>query len=126
MRPNSLVSVQRTAALRIASAFVVSALAVLVKAGKIPVDLLAEERTEICKAKSAGRYKTGHFREKTITKWQRRWNDEGKGRRMANSPHYYVTHRVTNILGNICTEWAKPPPLTVFSSEIKNRTDHSR
>ena len=49
---NSLVSVQRTVALSIASAYhTVSTLAVLVIAGTIPVDLLAPERTEIYKAK---------------------------------------------------------------------------
>ena len=49
---NSLVSVQRTAALRIASANrTVCTLAVLVIAGTIPVGLLAAERMEIHKAK---------------------------------------------------------------------------
>ena len=33
---------------------------------------------EIYKAKPAGRHITGHFREKTITKWQRRWDDEDR------------------------------------------------
>ena len=32
--------------------------------------LLAVERTEIYKAKSAGSHITGHFRENAITKWQ--------------------------------------------------------
>ena len=59
-RANSLVSVRRTAELRIASTYrTVSAPAVLVIAGIIPVDLLAAERTEIYKAKSAGRYILG-------------------------------------------------------------------
>ena len=52
-------------------------------AGTIPVDLLAAEQIEIYKAKSAGSHIISHFRENTITKWQRRWNDEGKGRWMA-------------------------------------------
>ena len=57
----------------------VSIPAVFVIAGTISVDLLVAERTEIYKAKSAGRHITGHFRENTITKWQRRWNDEDRG-----------------------------------------------
>ena len=57
-----------------------SAPAILVIAGTIPVVLLAAERTEIYKVKSAGRHITGHFREITITKWQRLWNDEDRGR----------------------------------------------
>ena len=45
-RANSLVSVQRTPALRITSAYrIMSAPAVLVIAGAIPVDLLAAEQT---------------------------------------------------------------------------------
>ena len=51
-RANSLVLVQRTAALCIASVYrTVFAPAVFVIAGTIPVDLLAAERTEIYKAK---------------------------------------------------------------------------
>ena len=62
-RVNSIVSAQRTAALRFASAHrSVSASAVLVIAGTIPVDLLATERTEIYKAKSARSHITSHFR----------------------------------------------------------------
>lgn len=80
-RANSLVSVQRTAASRIASAYrTVSAPALLVIAGTIPVDLLAAERMEIYKAKSAGNHITGYFRENTISKWQQRWNEEDRGR----------------------------------------------
>ena len=58
-RANLLVSVQRMDALRNASAYrTVSLLGVLVIAGTIPVDLLATERTEIYKTKSAGRHLT--------------------------------------------------------------------
>ena len=65
-RVNSLISVQRTAALRIASAYrTVFAPGVLVIAGTIPVDMLVAELTEIYKAKSVGRHKPGHFRENT-------------------------------------------------------------
>ena len=62
-RADSLVLVQRTATLRIASAYrTVPAPAVFVIACTIPVDLMAAERMEIYKAKSAGNYITGHFR----------------------------------------------------------------
>ena len=68
-RANSLVSVQRTAALCIASTYrAVSAPVVLVIACTIPVDLLAVERMEIYKAKLAGNYITRHIRENTISK----------------------------------------------------------
>ena len=64
---NLLVSVQRTSALRIVSAYrTVSAPAVFVIAGTIPEDLLAEEWIEIYKAKSTGNHLTGqgkhHFK----------------------------------------------------------------
>ena len=45
-----------------------------------PVEVLAIGRMEIYMAKSAENHLTGHFRENTITKWQRRWNDEDRGR----------------------------------------------
>ena len=62
-RANSVVLVQRTAALRTASAYrTVFALAVLVIAGTTPVDLRAAERKEIYKAKLAGSHIIGHFR----------------------------------------------------------------
>ena len=50
--------------------------AVIVIAGTIPVDPLAES-----KAKSTGNHIT--LQRNTITKWQRRWNDEDRGRWMA-------------------------------------------
>ena len=72
-RANSLVSVQSTVALRIDSSYrTVSVPAVIVIAGTIPVDLMAAERTGIYKTKSAGSPIACHFRENTITKWQRR------------------------------------------------------
>ena len=79
-RSNSLVPVQRTAALRTASAYrTVCTIAVLVIAGTIP------ERTEIYKAMSAGNHITGHFRENTITKWQQRWNFEDRRRNLVGN-----------------------------------------
>ena len=68
-RANSLVSIQRTTALRIASVYrAVSAPAVLVIADTIPVDLLAAEWMEVYKSKPAENHVTSHFRENTITK----------------------------------------------------------
>ena len=49
------------------------ALAILVTAGTIPVNLLAAERMDIYKAKLAGNYLTGHFRENNILKCQQLW-----------------------------------------------------
>ena len=70
-RANTLVSVQITAALLITSAYrTVSASAVLVIAGTIPVDQLALERMEVYRVKSAGNQITGHCRENAISKWQ--------------------------------------------------------
>ena len=49
---------------------------------------------DIYKAKSAGNHITGHFREYTITKWQRRWNNEKGGRR--DLYRYYVTQMLSH------------------------------
>ena len=71
-RATSLVSVQRSAALGIASSYrTVSAPAVLVIAGTFSVDLLVAEWTEIYKVKLTGSPITGQ-------KW--RWNDEDRSR----------------------------------------------
>ena len=56
------------------------AVSVLVIADTIPIDLLAAERMGICKTKSAGNHISGLFKENTISKWQRRWNEEDRGR----------------------------------------------
>ena len=50
---------------------------VLMIAGTILVDQLVAKQMEIYKAKSAGNYITGHYRENTK---KRRWNDEDRGR----------------------------------------------
>ena len=77
----------------------------LMIAGTIPADLLSAARTEIYKAKSAGSHITVHFTENTIAKWQRRWNNEDRGRwtariipnirpcigRKIGEANYYVT-----------------------------------
>ena len=69
------------AAMRIAEAYrTMSAPVALVIAGTILMDLLAAERVEIYKAKSTENHITGHFRENTISIWQRRWNDEDRER----------------------------------------------
>ena len=124
-RANSLASVQRTTALRIASAYrTVSAPILLVIADTIPADLLAAERMEIRTEKSAGNHITGHFRENTISKWQRRWNDEDReswtarlipdirpsiGRKFGEV-NYYVTqmlssHRILHRMGKTASPY---------------------
>ena len=55
------------AALRVGSSYrTVTAPAVFVIGGTIPVDVLAVERIEIYKPKSTGNHITGHLRENTI------------------------------------------------------------
>ena len=39
-----------------------------------------QENVNIYEAKSGGNHITGYFRGNTISKWQRRWKDEGRGR----------------------------------------------
>lgn len=86
-----LAKVQRTAALRVASAYrTVSEAAVLVISGTIPVDLLARERRELWMHKrrteiedaandSANDARRG-FRVRTFQLWQERWATATKGR----------------------------------------------
>jgi hypothetical protein len=75
-------SVQRRAALRIASAYrTVSEPAALVVAGVIPIDLLAQERKQVYYTKSVlgAQEATRTAREATMTLWQERWNREARG-----------------------------------------------
>ena len=60
-RANSVLSAQRTAALRISLAYLIVS---------VPVNLLAAERMEIYKAKLVGNHIISHFSQNTITKWQ--------------------------------------------------------
>lgn len=77
-----LAAVQRTAALRVASAYrTVSGAAVLVITGEIPIDLLAFERRRLWKAKRENSaISTTDVRSQTIRRWQSRWSDETSGR----------------------------------------------
>jgi hypothetical protein len=78
-----MLAVQRRGALRVASAYrTVSEAAVLVVAGAIPIDLLAQEKKiiwahvpEIGRAEAA-ELARGH----TVATWQRRWDDGTTGR----------------------------------------------
>jgi len=75
-------SVQRTAALRIASAYrTVSEAAVLVISSCIPIDLLAFERRKRWEEKREGRVSTfEEARQHTIQQWQERWQSATNGR----------------------------------------------
>ena len=122
----------------IASAYrTITPTAIFVIVGTIPVDLLAAELMEIYKAKSAGNHITVHFKGDTITKWQRRWNNDNRERwavrlildirpwngRKFEEVNYYITqmYRVTDISGNVCTAFllAKLHSFTVFPKEGK-------
>lgn len=84
-RRNMLAKVQRSAALRIASAYrTVSEPAVLVITGTIPIDLLVEERKAFwIERRQMGivhRDSAEMIRRQSICKWQDRWNRESRGR----------------------------------------------
>ncbi|KAL7724035.1 hypothetical protein ACLKA6_003251 [Drosophila palustris] len=77
----------RMGALRISRAFrTVSGEAFLVIAGIIPIDILAQERSEIHTAKSAAQPPVDMMRikvverERSLSKWQHRWEAADKGR----------------------------------------------
>lgn len=83
-RAKKLLTAQRTAALRVASAYrTVSAPAVLVIAGMIPIDLQAEERMSIFNARlddQRNATTATAIRLETALKWQLRWDSEKRGR----------------------------------------------
>ena len=75
-------SVQRRAALRIASAYrTVSEPASLVVAGVVPIDLLAQERKQVFHTKSVlgVQEATRVARAATMATWRERWNRESRG-----------------------------------------------
>ncbi|XP_073811671.1 uncharacterized protein [Musca autumnalis] len=84
VRASKLLSVQRTSALRVTSAYrTVSAGAVLVIAGMIPIDLQAMERHKIFIAKQQSEPQAEYAmtaRLETLETWQQRWQNENKGR----------------------------------------------
>lgn len=81
-RRKVLAKVQRTAALRVASAYrTVSEAAILVISGAIPIDLLARERRELWLQNDESRTHTRqNMRAQTTQLWQERWSAETKGR----------------------------------------------
>lgn len=84
-RRKVLAKVQRTAALRVASAYrTVSEPAVLVISGVIPIDLLAKERRQLWLWKKDGieihMATRQQARKQTFELWQDRWTRESKGR----------------------------------------------
>lgn len=110
-RAHKLLAVQRTAALRVTSAYrTVSASAVQVIAGMIPIDLVAEERLKLFEAKRNQNETTmEEIKDETFEKWQSRWNQETYGRWTAklipniriwvNRKHgdvnYYITQMIS-------------------------------
>lgn len=76
-----LEAVQRTAALRVTSAYrTVSAAAVFVISGEIPVDLMARERKKVWISRRENtNVNTTEIRSQTIRQWQRRWSTETSG-----------------------------------------------
>lgn len=112
-RRKKLAAIQRTAALRVASAYrTVSEPAVLVISGSIPIDLLAGERKALwLERKQTGRI-SGQIakaaRARTVQKWQDRWIRESRGRWTAklitdlngwlNREHGEVNYYLTQIL----------------------------
>lgn len=81
-RRKLLGKVQRTAALRVSSAYrTVSEQAILVISRSIPIDLLAEERKKSWVLKnSTENVAPDIVREETLQKWQSRWNTSATGR----------------------------------------------
>lgn len=83
-RANALLAVQRTAALRVTSAYrTVSASAVFIIAAMIPIDLHAAERMKIFNAKQRtdeSALIVPDVRSQTIEEWQYRWNEDRNGR----------------------------------------------
>lgn len=83
-RANALLAVQRTAALRITSAYrTVSGAAVLLIAGMIPIDLSILERRKMWMSKQQNEEEQideSATRQETIQSWQHRWNSETNGR----------------------------------------------
>ena len=82
-RRQTLLPVQRTAALRVASAYrTVSESAVMVISGTIPIDLLAQERKKLWDAKKSAIVSVtkNDARIETMDRWQQRWETSTTGR----------------------------------------------
>ena len=80
---NKLSSVYRRTALRVCSAFrTVSDDAAFVISGMMPIDILADEMTNIYNAKSTSPLSQtkNAERERSLNRWQERWERSGKGR----------------------------------------------
>lgn len=83
-RANALLAVQRSAALRVTSAYrTVSGSAVLVIAGMIPIDLQILERRRLWTTRQINNVETEieeRTRYETLQRWQERWNADTRGR----------------------------------------------
>lgn len=72
-----LVRAQRNMLLRVASAYrTVSAVALQVVTGTVPVDLMARERTALCDDTEGRKPWRTEARERSFRMWQERWNNE--------------------------------------------------
>lgn len=105
-------AVQRTASLRVASAYrTVSEPAVLVISDNIPIDLLAQEKKRSWDASRRGESTdTSELRNETLRLWQERWSAETRGRWTRNliptismwvnrnfgEVNYYITQMLSN------------------------------
>lgn len=115
-RAKTLLTVQRTAALRVTSAYrTVSASAVLIIAGMTPIDLQALERNQIWNIKTGNLHEASQqaqmeqIRQETIDNWQTRWRNEKHGRwtsklipdvrkwlsRQVGEVNYYITQMLS-------------------------------
>lgn len=112
-RAKVLLSVQRTAALRVTSAYrTASESAVLVIAGMTPIDLQALERSKLWSLKQENQRDTTSItaaKQETLEAWQTRWNSCNRGRwtfslipniekwikRTSGDVNYYLTQMLT-------------------------------
>lgn len=113
-RKKMLAKVQRTAALRVASAYrTVSEPAVLVISGTIPIDLLAEERKALWRTRTQisrinEETTPSEARAQIMQRWQDRWNSESRSRwtarlitdldKWVNRKHGEINYYVTQML----------------------------
>lgn len=111
-RADKLLAVQRTAALRVTSAYrTVSAAAVQMISGMVPIDLQAAERMYIFSLKQNNTFSASCLaaaKQETIEKWQLRFNNEKHGRwtaklipnanKWVNRPNGEVNYYLTQML----------------------------
>lgn len=146
-RRNMLAKVQRTAALRVASAYrTVSGPAVMVISGTIPIDLLVEERNALWQERRQAGRVSGETakaaRMRTMQKWQDRWNNEPRGRWTArlvtdldkwlNREHgeidYYLTQMLSGhgyFLKYLHTMGKVDTPVCIYNDDCIDDVEHT-